>query len=125
MAKKNGKSEPTFHTGVPGQVWHITHRCHKQEFLLKFAKDGQRWLTQRYALMDSERLISLLGIESTENFSETYKEWVEERLGRHDHVRETKWSESIAVGTESFVEKIKEKLGGRAIGRGAVEAADA
>jgi len=25
-------------------VWHITHRCHKQEFLLKFAKDRQRWL---------------------------------------------------------------------------------
>ena len=20
-------------------VWHITHRCHKKEFLLKFAKD--------------------------------------------------------------------------------------
>lgn len=29
---------------IPGQVWHITHRCHKQEFLLKFAKDRQRWL---------------------------------------------------------------------------------
>lgn len=21
---------------IPGQVWHITHRCHKREFLLKF-----------------------------------------------------------------------------------------
>ena len=29
---------------VPGQVWHITHRCHKQEFLLKFARDRKRWL---------------------------------------------------------------------------------
>ena len=29
---------------IPGQVWHITHRCHKREFLLKFAKDRQRWL---------------------------------------------------------------------------------
>ena len=28
---------------IPGYVWHITHRCHKQEFLLKFAKDRQRW----------------------------------------------------------------------------------
>ena len=28
---------------LPGHVWHITHRCHKQEFLLKFAKDRQRW----------------------------------------------------------------------------------
>lgn len=29
---------------IPGQVWHITHRCHKREFLLKFAKDRKRWL---------------------------------------------------------------------------------
>jgi REP element-mobilizing transposase RayT len=29
---------------IPGQIWHITHRCHKREFLLKFAKDRQRWL---------------------------------------------------------------------------------
>jgi putative transposase len=28
---------------IPGQVWHITHRCHKQEFLLKFARDRRRW----------------------------------------------------------------------------------
>jgi putative transposase len=25
-------------------VWHITHRCHKKEFLLKFARDRRRWL---------------------------------------------------------------------------------
>ncbi|WP_246294249.1 transposase [Desulfobacter latus] len=29
---------------VPGQIWHITHRCHKRAFLLKFAKDYHRWL---------------------------------------------------------------------------------
>ena len=23
---------------IPGYVWHITHRCHKQEFLLRFEK---------------------------------------------------------------------------------------
>ncbi|SDM80320.1 hypothetical protein SAMN05660860_03195 [Geoalkalibacter ferrihydriticus] len=23
---------------LPGHVWHITHRCHKKEFLLKFAR---------------------------------------------------------------------------------------
>lgn len=28
---------------IPGYIWHITHRCHKQEFLLKFVKDRQRW----------------------------------------------------------------------------------
>ncbi len=29
---------------IPGVVWHITHRCHKKEFLLKFARDRRRWL---------------------------------------------------------------------------------
>ena len=33
---------------IPGQIWHITHRCHKREFLLKFSKDRSRWLQWLY-----------------------------------------------------------------------------
>jgi len=33
---------------IPGYVWHITHRCHKREFLLKFAKDRHRYLQWLY-----------------------------------------------------------------------------
>jgi putative transposase len=29
---------------IPGYVWHLTHRCHKKDFLLKFARDRRRWL---------------------------------------------------------------------------------
>ncbi len=29
---------------VPGLVWHITHRCHKREFLLKFVRDRKNWI---------------------------------------------------------------------------------
>jgi putative transposase len=29
---------------IKGHTWHITHRCHKGEFLLKFARDRRRWL---------------------------------------------------------------------------------
>ena len=29
---------------IPGQIWHITHRCHERDFLLKLAKDRQRWV---------------------------------------------------------------------------------
>jgi hypothetical protein len=28
----------------PGYVWHITHRCHKKEFLLRFACDRRHYL---------------------------------------------------------------------------------
>ena len=33
---------------LPGYIWHITHRCHKREFLLKFSKDRRRWLQWLY-----------------------------------------------------------------------------
>ena len=29
---------------IPGYIWHINHRCHKQEFLLRFARDKRRWI---------------------------------------------------------------------------------
>lgn len=32
----------------PGHVWHITHRCHRQQYLLKFAKDRACWLHWLY-----------------------------------------------------------------------------
>ena len=41
---------------VPGHIWHITHRCHQRDFLLKFARDRRRWrhwllqATKRYKL---------------------------------------------------------------------------
>ncbi|WP_019612701.1 transposase [Thioalkalivibrio sp. AKL7] len=28
---------------VPGHVWHITHRCHRRDFLLKFQRDRLCW----------------------------------------------------------------------------------
>lgn len=41
---------------LPGYVWHLTHRCHRRQFLLRFARDRrswQRWLYEarkRYGL---------------------------------------------------------------------------
>jgi putative transposase len=29
---------------IAGYIWHITHRCHRRQFLLRFAKDRTRWL---------------------------------------------------------------------------------
>ena len=41
---------------LPNHIWHITHRCHGQEFLLKFAKDRQRW---RYWLYQAKKRFGL------------------------------------------------------------------
>ena len=41
---------------MPNYVWHITHRCHQREFLLKFTHDRRRWIhwlfqaTKRFGL---------------------------------------------------------------------------
>ena len=29
---------------IPGQVWCLTHRCHKREFLFKLVRDRRRWI---------------------------------------------------------------------------------
>ncbi len=31
---------------LPNHIWHIAHRCHKKEFLLKFARDRRRRLSK-------------------------------------------------------------------------------
>ncbi|MDH5633467.1 MAG: transposase [Gammaproteobacteria bacterium] len=41
---------------MPGYVLHITHRCHKKEFLLKFVRDRQRW---RYWLFEAKKRYGL------------------------------------------------------------------
>jgi REP element-mobilizing transposase RayT len=28
---------------LPGQIWHLTHRCHERQFLLEFHRDRQAW----------------------------------------------------------------------------------
>jgi len=63
---------------LPGYAWHITHRCHKREFLLKFARDRGsliNWLFEakkRYRLrvlnyMATSNHIHLLVFDSGES----------------------------------------------------------
>ena len=41
---------------IPDYIWHITHRCHKQEFLFKFSRDRQRWI---YWLFEAKKRYGL------------------------------------------------------------------
>ena len=54
---------------IPDQIWHITHRCHKREFLLKFSKDRHRYLQR------------MLGPISLEQLRGSHKYWIEKYLG--------------------------------------------
>jgi putative transposase len=214
---------------IPGYIWHITHRCHKREFLLKFSKDRRRylqWLYQarkRYGLtilnymvtsnhvhllvvddgdrvaipnsmqlvagrtgqeynqrkhrkgaywedryhatavesgdhlarcmayldtnmvracvvahpsmwpfsgyneiqeprrknilIDYEKLQLLTGSASYDELKSSHRGWVDEYLGNGVGGREAVWTGSIAVGSKSFIMKVKSLLGFKAKGR--------
>ena len=218
---------------IPGYIWHITHRCHKREFLLKFSKDRHRylqWLYQtrkRYGLtilnymvtsnhihlliadtgdrnvipnsmqlvagrtgqeynqrkgrkgaswedryhatavesgnhlarcmvyidtnmvragvvdhpsmwpfcgyneiqqprrknvlIDNERLQRLVGAGSYDQLRSSHKGWVEEYLADSERARRAEWTDSVAVGSVPFIEKVKALLGFRAKGREVME----
>jgi putative transposase len=221
---------------IPGQIWHLTHRCHKREFLLKLVKDRKRWLhwlfeakrrygliilnytvtsnhihllvqdkkrknvipesiklvagrtgqeynirkkrkgafwedryhataienahhllkclayidlnmvrngvvshpcewqfggyneiqnpRKKYVLINYERLTKLAGFKHYEELQKVHKEMIEESLINEDNARQTQWTESVAVGSKSFTEKIKEKMGIKAKGRQIIETHD-
>lgn len=214
---------------LPGHVWHITYRCHKREFLLKFGRDRGRWLhwlfeakkryglsilnyvatsnhihllvfdrddleviprsmqlvagrtgqeynqrkkrkgafwedryhatavetnehlvqclvyidlnmvragavshpsewsesgyneiqqpRMRYTLIDQQCLMHLLGIQSKDQLQSTHRSWVEESVRTERNGRDSRWTESIAVGSKGFVASIKKQLGLKAKGR--------
>ena len=47
----------------------------------------------------------------------SYRNWVEESLRVERNSRDSKWTESIAVGSKGFVAMVKKQLGMRAKGR--------
>ena len=218
---------------IPGQVWHITHRCHKRDFLLRFAKDRRMWLQwvfeakKRYGLVilnyvvtsnhihllvvddgdretipksiqliagrtgqeynkrknrkggywedryhataietgehllrclvyidlnmvragvvnhpsewsfggyneiqaprrkcvlvAYERLRELAGFDSYDAFRVAHKEWVRGKLNNGNNIHQSRWTQSIAVGSERFVEETKKNLGILAKGRKVLE----
>ena len=217
---------------ISGHIWHITHRCHKQEFLLKFSKDRRRWLhwlfearkryglcvlnyvvtsnhihllvqdtgadaisrslqliegrtgqeynnrkcrkgaywedryhataiesdehfsrclvyidlnmvragvvrhprdwpyggyqeiqrpPERYRIIDISGLISILGFSSISALQKQHQAWIEQELKHGKLAREPSWSESIAVGSEPFVDQIRDSLGVRGQHRKKIE----
>jgi putative transposase len=51
---------------IPGFAWHITHRCHNRDYLLRFNRDKKRWLYWLFQAKKRYRL-SILGFCLTSN----------------------------------------------------------
>jgi len=72
---------------------------------------------QRYSIIDRKRLMELVGIGVGDELSRAYDGWVDEILNSGESARESKWTESVAVGNIKFIGTVRKELGIRAAGR--------
>jgi putative transposase len=61
--------------------------------------------------------MSFVEISDAEELSAAHRGWLEDALDTDGLLRESRWTETIAVGSRRFVEGVGEKLGVRAAGR--------
>jgi putative transposase len=66
---------------------------------------------KRYRLIDKLKLQELLGVDNEQKLKAIYREQIEDSLCNGNLARESCWTESVAVGSMGFVEKIKNELG--------------
>jgi REP element-mobilizing transposase RayT len=70
----------------------------------------------RYRLIDLATLSALCGFVNVADFQVGHRQWVDAALRMSAMTRDDRWSESVAVGSEQFVEQVKTELGS-AVGR--------
>jgi len=71
----------------------------------------------RYGIIDYERLMELMGVSGLEQLQQACREQVEAAIGQRQLERQSRWSESLAVGSQTYVEAIRNQLGPRARAR--------
>ncbi|OKY76637.1 MAG: hypothetical protein BM485_00700, partial [Desulfobulbaceae bacterium DB1] len=78
---------------------------------------------RKSVLIAYQKLADLAGFATYDAFRKTHKELIDEALTHAGtfRQRQSQWTESIAVGSRSFTEMIKEKLGILAKGRKILE----
>jgi hypothetical protein len=68
-------------------------------------------------VIDMPELRNLCGFSDPVQFAEQHRLWVHEAINTGKNQRESCWTESIAVGSASFIEETKNRLGVKLIGR--------
>jgi hypothetical protein len=59
----------------------------------------------------------LCGFSKVENLQRAHRQWIEQALVEETAAREAFWSEALAVGSLSFVDKVKDQPGIKALHR--------
>ena len=68
-------------------------------------------------IIAQDRLRELAGFKDYESFASAHRKWVQAALEKIDPKRENRWTESIAVASSPFIERIKNAMGAMAKGR--------
>ena len=71
----------------------------------------------RYRIVDLFNLEGLMGFTDLHDFQLAHKNWVEASLQVDESKRESQWTKSLAVGSKTFIEKVKTGSGFKAKGR--------
>jgi putative transposase len=66
---------------------------------------------ERYRIIDVNMLLSLFEMNTFSEFQYAHEKWLNSKLADCHLVREAYWTQSLAVGSESYVKKIKADLG--------------
>lgn len=72
---------------------------------------------QRYQIIDRPALRSLTSISSEQTLRSVHKNWVDSRILKRPREREGVWTESIAVGSQAYVARVKSQMGVKAYHR--------
>jgi putative transposase len=62
---------------------------------------------KRKGIIEFDRLVSLLGFENYDDLKDAHYKWVESAIQTDNRDKENKWTQNIAVGSKSFIEKMK------------------
>jgi len=72
---------------------------------------------KRYRIIDWHALCRLTQAPDYAAMQSAHNQWVTHTLGNGELQRESAWTESVAVGSESYIELVKSQLGARAYHR--------
>jgi putative transposase len=72
---------------------------------------------RKNVLINYNRLRKLLGFDTYDRVQSAHRKWIDSYIANCNSVRDDKWTSSVATGSERFIQDMKEKMGGMALGR--------
>ncbi len=61
--------------------------------------------------------MDLLGLENYDDLKDAHAKWVDSTIQTNQSDKEKKWTQSLAVGSKTYIEEMKGALGFRVTGR--------